>query len=297
MKLLYEYLNGNVIVFLYSDGTKIQEWPDGEVPNPEFPNSIDIKITNRCDLMCPFCHEMSVPDGAHADLEYVLSTLSTLPSGTELAIGGGNPLSHPGLKDFLETCVFRYKFVPNLTVNAYHIKQNLELINYLIDNQLIYGLGISITDQFDLNILNEIHDKSNVVLHVIAGVNRLSILSKAKQFGFKVLILGYKSVGRGIEFESEETLELKKEWYDGLNAYISKVPLSFDNLAVTQLQVQRFVSPEYWKQAYMGDDGQFTMYIDGVKQEFAVSSTSVDKFPLIGTMREIFKKVRQESKK
>ena len=46
IKLLHKYLNGNVEVSIFSDGTKIQEWPDNEKPNPQYPNSIDIKITN-----------------------------------------------------------------------------------------------------------------------------------------------------------------------------------------------------------------------------------------------------------
>ena len=45
--------------------------------------------------------------------------------------------------------------------------------------------------------------------------------------------------------------------------------LSFDNLALEQLNIKKYVSPEDWKTHYMGDDGSFTMYIDLVKEEFA----------------------------
>ena len=33
-----------------------------------------------------------------------------------------------------------------------------------------------------------------------------------------------------------------------------------------------------WKQFYMGDDGKFTMYIDTVNCEYAVSSTSTNRY-------------------
>lgn len=55
MEILHSYINGNVKVTLYTDGTKIQEWSDDELANPIFPNSMDIKITNFCDLNCKFC--------------------------------------------------------------------------------------------------------------------------------------------------------------------------------------------------------------------------------------------------
>ena len=38
----------------------------------------------------------------------------------------------------------------------------------------------------------------------------------------------------------------------------------------------------------MGDDGQFTMYIDMVNKEFASSSTSVLRFDLTDNIREMF---------
>ena len=74
MEILHSYDNGNVKVTLYTDGTKIQEWSDNETPNPEFPNSMDIKITNYCDLSCKFCHEMSTLQGKHGNLEFLKST-------------------------------------------------------------------------------------------------------------------------------------------------------------------------------------------------------------------------------
>lgn len=92
MKLLNKYLNGNVTVTLFDNGTKIQEWDDNEGAHPDYPNSMDIKITDYCDLGCAWCHEKSTIKGIHSDLEYLLDILQNLPKGTELAIGGGNPL-------------------------------------------------------------------------------------------------------------------------------------------------------------------------------------------------------------
>ena len=43
------YVNGNTIVVMYTDGTKIRYVRTGEEPAPEYPESIDLKITNMRD--------------------------------------------------------------------------------------------------------------------------------------------------------------------------------------------------------------------------------------------------------
>ena len=54
MKLLGTYQNGNYTVKIYDDGTKIRE-NDLDFFEPDTVESMDIKITNSCDKMCPFC--------------------------------------------------------------------------------------------------------------------------------------------------------------------------------------------------------------------------------------------------
>ena len=72
--------------------------------------------------------------------------------------------------------------------------------------------------------------------------------------------------------------------------------VSFDNLAIEQLEVQRLMSKEEWDEFYMGDDGSMTYYIDMVEQKFARSSTSsFDKrYDLLDSVDEMFKKIVYE---
>jgi MoaA/NifB/PqqE/SkfB family radical SAM enzyme len=293
--LLYKYQNGNVIVSLYEDGTKVQEWDDNEIPIPIFPNSMDIKITNYCDANCKFCHEMSTTRGRHGNLDLLLSIIKDLPPGTELALGGGNPLDYPGKIKLLKECK-RYSLVPNMTINSKHILQWQDTLNDLINDKLIYGVGISITDDFNLKHLSVIENPSNVVLHVIAGVNNIHILDEIKNTPFKkVLILGYKEVGRGIGYYNQEVKDIKRKWYNKISDYIGEIHLSFDNLAIEQLKVKRFFTPKSWKKFFMGEEGQFTMYMDMVNEEFAVSSTSIERYKIEGNIKEMFHKVRTVS--
>ena len=72
--------------------------------------------------------------------------------------------------------------------------------------------------------------------------------------------------------------------------------ISFDNLAIKQLNVRSLMDDDAWERFYMGDDGQFTMYIDTVNEEFAVSSTTKKRFKYTDDMsiEDIFKIVRGE---
>lgn len=87
--ILYQYTNGSTFVTIKEDGTKIREYDERFPPSVEFPESIDIKITNYCDLNCPFCHENSNKLGKHADLDLLFDKLKDLPNGVELACLSG----------------------------------------------------------------------------------------------------------------------------------------------------------------------------------------------------------------
>ncbi len=286
MELLSSYKNGNYTVKLYSDGTKIKETDDDSFV-AEFPDSIDIKITNYCDLFCPMCHEKSSIDGKEGNLES--SFLESLPSGIELAIGGGNPLSHSGLLPFLEKMKKR-GIICNLTVNEKHLIKNKSFVQKLIDEKLIYGLGISVFGVFDETI--EFANKNpNSVLHLVTGVfeNFEKIIDK----NLKVLFLGYKKFGKGKNYFSLEILrniEKTKKLIPRLISRFSRI--SFDNLALSQLDIKRLVMDAEWQKMYMGDDGEGSMYIDLVEQKFGISSVSTTRFCLKDDIKEMFKALK-----
>lgn len=275
IKKIANYQNGNTFVTIYEDGTKIRKYDDPVIV--EFPESMDVKITNYCDLDCKFCHEMSDKNGIHADLEILLQKLEDLPAGIELAIGGGNPLSHPNIVAFLER--LRNKgFIPNLTMNQRHLKKYRKLLEYLIENQLIFGLGISINNKDFKEIESLMDITKNIVFHLIAGVNDVKEIEELRRLPYcKILVLGYKNVGRGKDFFNPEVSKNLFFWNAFVGKYLSEGVLSFDNLAIEQLYIQKMLTKKEWERYYLGDDFTFSMYIDVVKQEFAPSSTSTER--------------------
>jgi len=272
MEQIAKYQNGNTTVTIMNDGTKIREYENA--PEIMHPESIDVKITDYCDMGCAYCHESSTAKGIHGDLNKLLEVINGLPAGVELAIGGGNPLSHPKLVEFLQALKGK-GIIANLTVNQGHLKTFQDMITYLIKDELVKGVGISITsNNFNyIKPLLEITD--NIVYHIIAGVNKVEVVEKLIELGnCKVLVLGYKLFGFGVKFHSKEVDAELKRWYKKLPSFIGKCTLSFDNLAIEQLKVKRLFTYEGWNKFYMGDDFCFTMYIDAVKQKYAPTSRS-----------------------
>lgn len=296
MNLLGVYKNGNFATKIFSDGTKIRETEDDEFI-PEFAENMDIKISNYCDMGCKFCHEGSTKNGKHGD---VLNQkfIETLHPYQEVALGGGDATSHPDLIPFLHKLKDR-KVIVNMTVNQQHFEQKQELIKKLVDGKLIYGLGVSLVNPTD-EFISLIQQYPNAVIHVINGILKPSDVEMLSDKNLKMLILGYKQLRRGGEWYSEdhENIIIKQMWLkENLGGIIERFKVvSFDNLAIDQLEVKRLMSQEEWDEFYMGDDGSMTYYIDMVEQKFARSSTAdFDKrYDLLDSVDEMFKKIVSE---
>jgi hypothetical protein len=63
----------------------------------------------------------------------------------------------------------------------------------------------------------------------------------------KILVLGYKMFGFGVNYYNENVNINLKEWYKVLPSYIGKCTISFDNLAIDQLKVKRLFTIEGWE--------------------------------------------------
>jgi hypothetical protein len=226
------------------------------------------------------CHEQSDKKGKHADLLRLMDVLDELPSGIELAIGGGNTLAHPDLKEFLVNCKNK-GFIANLTVNQLHLKNNYNFLWELIESDLIKGLGISYRKKFSNSYEISFVNYEHTVIHLIAGVDDYSVIGDLMSVGYKkFLILGYKHFGNGVSHYkkfSDKVEENIRQWYMFLPKYIGKCLVSFDNLAIEQLNVKRFFTDEGWNLFFQGDDFTLSMYIDAIEQKFAPTSRSEER--------------------
>lgn len=288
------YKNGNYNVHIDLDnGTKIRE-NNLDFFKPDYPESMDIKITNMCDMGCKFCHENSMPDGKHGDIMH-LKFIDTLHPYTELAIGGGNPLAHPDLVRFLKKCK-ELKLIPSMTINQVHFLKNIDQVKYLVDNKLIYGLGISLTNPTD-EFIEQVQKFPNAVIHVIAGIVDIEDLRKLANKNLKILLLGYKQFRRGEVLYNQVAAMIEKKIYmirGDLKEIVSWFDVvSFDNLAIKQLEPKRILTDEEYDEFFMGEDGFATCYLDCVNEVFAVSSTSIERFPIKDNIKDMFEVIRK----
>lgn len=295
MKILGSYKNNDYTCTMFSDGTKIR-WNDKDSFNPVKPESIDLKITNKCNMRCGMCHENSTPDGKHGDI-LNLPFIDTMFPYSEVAIGGGNPLTHPDLIEFLEHLKER-KIIASMTVNQMHFMQNIDLLKELTDNKLIYGLGISYIGGRHENCIEAIKQFPNAVVHVINGIVHMDSLEALAHNNLKILVLGYKEFRRGKTLYDEcgrEIDSLKSQFYDMLPKIVDDgwfKCISFDNLAIKQLEPKRLMSEEEYNEFYMGDDGAFTCYVDAVNRQFAKSSVSTERYDLMDDIADMFKVIK-----
>lgn len=282
------YRNGNYVVYFNTEtGDKIRNTIDSEF-RPAFAENCDVTITTVCDGGCPFCYMGCTTRGKHGDLN--VKCLETLHPYTELAING-NDLSHPGLVPFLKR-MKEQKVIVNMTVNQMHFERHFEFIQELQEKDLIHGIGVSLVAATN-SFVKLLRTCKNTIVHVINGILTQKDAERLMDNDFDILILGYKTTGRGHSFlmDKDNGIAEKQEWlyknmqrmFDGFRT------VEFDNLALEQLSVQSLVSEKAWRQHFMGDDGKFTYFINLVDGYFAKNSTSETHYPLMDSVDEMFR--------
>lgn len=271
--MLAQYQNGGYLVEVHQDGTKVRTTLDAAIA-PRLPEQMDLKITDYCDAGCAWCHEKSTTKGQHGDLDAALALLSVLPAGAEIAIGGGDPLSHPDFERFVRA-LRAQGLVPSVTVNGVHFERHRKVLERLTQEKQLFGVGFSYADKLPD------WEYEHLVVHLIAGIHPPSVMDAATR-RHKVLLLGYKQFGRGkklFELRQQAVQDTLAAWYRELFWVAREHHLSFDNLAIEQLKPQRlFHDPATFERQYMGQEGLFSMYVDAVTQTFALSSYSPARF-------------------
>lgn len=294
-ELLAKYANGNYYVKLYTDGTKIR-YNKLDHFTPEFPESIDLTITTRCNGGCEYCYLNCTEQGVHANLSDPI--LDTLRPGTELAINA-NDFSHPELESFLKR-MKEQGVIVNITVNQNHFLSNLSLIKEWQDNKLIWGIGVSLTDSSVPELIQSIQHVKNVVIHVIDGCLTEQDLKNLSNHDIKLLILGFKNKGRGIPYyirhkeEVDHNIQYLKEHLYDYRKYFNG--FGFDNLATQHLDIRSVVGEEQWQLYHMGEEGEFTFFMDLVNKKFAMSSLDTTMYDFLGSVDDMFRFVRLRRK-
>lgn len=300
MKKITTYKNGNTWTTLYEDGTKEHFTMDDDF-RFNFSESCDIQISQCCDNGCEWCYYGCSPTGKHGKLTG-WKFFETMHPYTEIAINLQYPIPDE-LTEFLN--IMKNKnIIVNITINQNHFMNPFiqSFIKQLIDMDLIKGIGISLTNPKQEKFIETVKQYPNTVIHVIAGITPLKDIEYLMGHNLKLLILGYKAVGRGARYFTDyysyvcgDIECLENNLINILNRF--KV-VSFDNLAIEQLHLKDKLSEKEWETFYGGDDGTVTFFIDLVKGVFARSSLSRIVYTIGDkTIDEMFEVIKEEIKK
>ncbi len=294
MPVLHRYANGNATVELHDNGTRIVQTDDAAL-QLDFPLNIDIRLSERCAFgynpktrtaVCDFCHESATTDGADGAVSDLMHVLDPIPAGVELAVGINQYDEVP--QAFLPRAKAR-GWVVNATVNMGLVRKYEHQLKTAIDCGLIRGVGISYRPGMampDPELLNY----PNTIMHVITGIDSIeTVLDLANKGVKKILVLGEKDFGFNasrVDLKSPSHIRWYRHVFELFGAFDV---VSFDNLAVEQLNVQRFV--KNWNTVYQGEH---SMYINAVRQYFSPSSRSPLQTPWDSTdILSYFKSVDQ----
>ena len=294
--VIANYINGNTHITLWSDGTREMETEDNEFKF-DYPTNVDVTITHKCDNECKYCYLGCRKDGSHADLTK-FNFFDTLNPGQELAINLNN-CDHPQLFEFLQKMRDKGVFV-NGTVNQVDFENHAMLIKALCDLNLLWGLGVSLNKPPE-EFIKLIKNFPNAVIHVINGLFTADDIEMLRDKGLKILILGYKNIGRGNEFQkqNEIIIQSRQEYLKNVLPTLFERfdVISFDNLAIDQLNVKQLLSPEEWERFYQGDEGTATFAIDLVTGKFSRNSMVTDQnrlYPICDSVKEMFDVIKKE---
>lgn len=282
--------NGNYWVardYFSGDRIRFTQKPDECIP--QYPELIDIKITNRCEHNCPFCYMGSNMNGKDASIDEIKFLINSLSSNDysyykrriEFAIGGGNILLYPHLEK-LFTIIKDHGHVINTTINVKDVKKICESEELKhIFNTFVSGIGISISNENDVQLLELYNIKDTLknckfMLHLIPemlGVKQtINICSKANSLGYYgTLFLGYKENNRGASCKH------KLLSYDDLCKIFDKTScISVDTTFANRYK--SFIENNFHTyHTITFNEGEYSMYIDAVEMKGYKSSYQLDK--------------------
>lgn len=301
-KITEKVKNGNYYVLYgetFNRKEKVRIQVDS-VPDmiPEYPELVDMKITDACKHKCPFCYMASTPNGKHANISDIFKIINSFAIKTEFALGGGNVLLHPDFNKIVQH-ISKQNHIANITIrydDTKTINEN-ESLKCAI-KKYVSGIGLSVQKSDDVDMANEFISEmlglgKHIALHIIPemiGIEEsVAILNKMSEINdsvcnenknnqsweynsCKVLFLGLKQSGRAKNIEHKlltkdelcVMMEAAKYQYNVDTSFIN----TYDNWFNTQ-----YDNPEYFLTRH---EGEYSMFIDAVTCNAFTSSYKDD---------------------
>lgn len=241
-----------------------------------YPELIDMKITNYCNNNCVWCYQDSQPGGQSAKMSdiWTLGAAIKHMGVFEVALGGGDTMSHPRFMDILRQ-IRKAEAIPNFTTSSIDWMLDAPKCNKIMNlcGQAAYSVTHSsqVTRLAHIIGLMEIDRRQISVQHIVGTARNgvADIIRECYKYEIPLTLLGYKTTGRGKDFQPEDV------------GWISAVRHASKCHQLPSLSVDTLLAAQYTKELddlgvhskmYDTAEGDFSMYIDAVSMQCGPSS-------------------------
>ena len=273
---LFSRKNGNKVRFSFDDLAA--------VPTKAYvPELVDVKITEFCPYATSsgcseFCYQGSTVNGKHAskaNLSIIAREFCKMEI-FEVALGGGEPTCHPDfiyiLKKFRENNV-----IPNFSTRNLEWLEDSKKREEILD--LCGGFAYSARNHKEVvefaEMLGDDWDLKNkasiqLVLGTLSQYEFRKILEEAIERHISVTLLGFKTNGRGAEFDKMDD-----------SFWLNEIKILRDAGDWPRVSIDTCIAAKYEKeileagvnhQLFHVDEGKFSGYLDAVTCKFGPSS-------------------------
>lgn len=242
----------------------------------ETPELVDLCITKHCLKKCGFCYQGASREGQHADIKVIEQIIWKLKNAQvlEVAVGGGEPTSHPDFIKILEM-IYDRGIVPNFTTADVSWMEDDNIAKAV--RKYCGSFAISITDYNAVERAyrwncNDHREKSvRASVQVPLGgpawrdINRE--VTKALVLYVPITFLGYKECGKASSRKAEPYCKHMIEWMKTHE----DTEFGADTVFVKEFESQLRKMNIHPKLISDGE-GLFSCYIDAVEQKIGKHS-------------------------
>jgi organic radical activating enzyme len=239
-----------------------------------FAELVDICLTSYCGYGCSFCYQGSTKSGKHGDTQTIKQYISKLAYHRcfEVALGGGEPTTHP---DFKEICEHARSngVIPNFTT------RNIEFVrdNYKWCAETTGAIAFSA--EYDKTIhqvaaLRQLHssyyDYPHFTVQIVCGVpygGVGSLMDLCKDKSIPVTLLGFKEQHRG-----KTTRQNNYDDWVAAARRIKRFNVDTAFLAKHIDQLNELVGEDNGVKYFSPVEGVESCYLDAVTNQLAPSS-------------------------
>jgi MoaA/NifB/PqqE/SkfB family radical SAM enzyme len=241
------------------------------------PELVDVKITDFCDMGCPFCYQGSTTNGVHADYGYIYHLFNVLNEMEvfEVAIGGGEPTDHPKFVDILQAAKWK-NLVVNFTTKKLNWLQDASKRQSILP--LIGSFAYSANTEAEAREFIEVVTNVDMmgkkpsiqcVMGVVSRRDFKEMLVLCSKNRVQLTLLGYKAVGRGAETREKDY----SWWIDEIKQARNEGNYCFIGVDTALIKKHRdIVEDEFPSYLYTEHEGKFSCYVDAVTKKLAPSS-------------------------